>query len=113
MMKQIEAVYDKGMIRPLQPLDLPEGSRLNVIVISNEEPQTASKIVEILAEIAALPLEGLTDGVLGREHDSILYSKKIIECSLDLVRVTSLVPPDCGKVNFPAIEQKSICLVLA
>ena len=28
---------------------------------------------EILAEIAALPLEGSTDAFAGREHDSILY----------------------------------------
>jgi hypothetical protein len=29
----------------------------------------------ILAEIAALPLEGASDAFSGREHDSILYPK--------------------------------------
>jgi len=76
MTKEIEAVYEQGLIRPLQPLDLPEGSRLDVIVITHEEPCTTTKAVEILADIAALPLEGSTDAFSGREHDSILYSKK-------------------------------------
>ena len=75
MTKEIEAVYEQGVIRPLQPLDLPEGSRLDVIVITHEEPRTTSKAVEMIADIAALPLESPTDGFSGREHDSILYSK--------------------------------------
>jgi predicted DNA-binding antitoxin AbrB/MazE fold protein len=76
MTKEIEAVYEQGLIRPLQPLDLPEGSRLDVIVITHEEPRPTTKAVEILADIAALPLEGSADAFSGREHDSILYSKK-------------------------------------
>jgi predicted DNA-binding antitoxin AbrB/MazE fold protein len=76
MTKEIEAVYEQGVIRPLQPLDLPEGSRLAVIVITHEELRTTSNAVEIIAEIAALPLEGSTDEFSGREHDSILYSKE-------------------------------------
>ena len=75
MTKKIEAVYERGLIRPLQPLDLPDGSRLDVIVITHEEPRTTSKAAEIIADIAALPLEGSTDEFSGREHDSILYSK--------------------------------------
>jgi predicted DNA-binding antitoxin AbrB/MazE fold protein len=75
MTKKIEAVYEQGLIRPLQPLDLPEGSRLDVIVITHEEPRTTSEAVEIIADIAALRLEGSTDTFSGREHDSILYLK--------------------------------------
>jgi len=75
MTKEIEAVYEQGLIRPLQPLDLPEGSRLDVIVITHDQPQMTSKAAEMIAEIAALPLEGSTDAFSGREHDSILYPK--------------------------------------
>lgn len=46
MSKEIKAVYEQGMIRPLQPLELPEGARLDLIVITRDE------------------------------HDSILYPKK-------------------------------------
>ena len=75
MTKEIEAVYEQGMIRPLQPLELPEGARLDLIVITHE-PETNGNAAEILAEIAALPLESATDTFAGREHDSILYPKK-------------------------------------
>ena len=76
MTKEIEAIYEHGMIRPLQPLELPEGARLDLIVITHEEPKTNGKAAEILAEIAALPLEGSSDAFSGREHDSILYPRK-------------------------------------
>jgi len=76
MTKEIEAVYEQGMIRPLQPLELPEGARLDLIVITHEQPETNGKAAKILAEIAALPLEGSSDNFAGREHDSILYPKK-------------------------------------
>lgn len=76
MTKEIEAVYEQGMIRPLQPLELPDGTRLDLIVITHEQPKTNGTAAEILAEIAALPLEGSTDDFAGREHDSILYPRK-------------------------------------
>ena len=76
MTKEIAAVYEHGMIRPLEPLELPEGARLEVIVITHEQLETNSEAPEILAKIAALPLEGSTDAFTGREHDSILYPEK-------------------------------------
>ena len=76
MTKEIAAVYEQGVIRPLQPLELPEGARLDLIVITHEQPKANGNTAEIIAEIAALPLEGSTDAFPGREHDSILYSKK-------------------------------------
>ena len=76
MTKEIEAIYEHGVIRPLQPLDLPEGARLDVIVVTHEEVKTNGNAAEILAEIAALPLEGANDAFSGRDHDSILYPSK-------------------------------------
>ncbi len=76
MTKEIEAIYEQGMIRPLQPLELPEGARLDLIVITHEQPETNGNAAEILAEIAALPLERLSDAFPGREHDSLLYPRK-------------------------------------
>jgi predicted DNA-binding antitoxin AbrB/MazE fold protein len=76
MTKEIEAVYEQGIIRPLQPLELPEGARLDLIVITHEQPKTNGNTAEILVEIAALPLEGSSDAFSGREHDSILYPRK-------------------------------------
>lgn len=76
MTKEIEAVYEQGMIRPLQPLELPEGARLDLIVITHEQDENNGNAAKILAEIAALPLEGANDDFAGREHDSILYPSK-------------------------------------
>ena len=76
MTKEIEAIYEHGIIRPVKPLELPEGSRLDVIVMMHEKPRTNGNAAGILAEIAALPLEGASDAFSGREHDSILYPKK-------------------------------------
>ena len=73
MTKEIEAIYEHGIIRPLQPLELPEGARLDVIVITHEPSPTNGNAAQVLAEIAALPLEGPGDSFAGREHDSILY----------------------------------------
>ena len=53
MTKTIKAVYEKGLIRPLEPLKLPEGARLDVIVIIRDEVKVHDNASEILAEIAA------------------------------------------------------------
>ena len=76
MTKEIEAIYEQGIIRPLQPLELPEGARVDLIVITHDEPKTNGNTAEIIAKIAALPLEGTDDAFEGREHDSILYPRK-------------------------------------
>ncbi len=75
MTKKIEAVYEQGMIRPLQRLELPEGTRLVLFVVS-KQGTTNGKAAEILAEIAALPVEGASETFAGAEHDTILYPSK-------------------------------------
>lgn len=72
MLKEIEAIYEQGMIRPLQPLELPEGAQLDLIVTIHEESKNKGDVAKILAETAALPLEGSTDDFAGCEHDSLV-----------------------------------------
>lgn len=81
-MKTIEAVYEHGVLRPLEPLALPEGARVRVSVAgkaeSDEEPpkkvsEPQKTPAEILAEIAALTIEGKQDRFSGRDHDKVLY----------------------------------------
>ena len=74
MTKQIEAIYEGGIIRPLEPLKLPEGTQLDIIIITHEKSRAHDNAAEILAEIAGLPLEGAGDSFSGWEHDSILCS---------------------------------------
>ena len=79
-MKEIEAIYERGVLRPVEPLELPEGSRLAVILVSRDEPsQNGGPAAGILAEIATLPLEGAPDAFSGRDHDSVLYPEKPTE----------------------------------
>ncbi|HEX3183383.1 MAG TPA: antitoxin family protein [Pyrinomonadaceae bacterium] len=76
MTREIEAVYEHGIIRPLEPLELAEGTRLDLIVITHEETKTNGNAAKVLAEIAALPQEGSSDNFGGRDHDTILYPRK-------------------------------------
>jgi predicted DNA-binding antitoxin AbrB/MazE fold protein len=76
MTKQVEAVYEQGRLRPLEPLELPEGARLRVIVMTTDETKAQRTPAEMLSEIAGLPLEGEADGFSGKDHDSVLYPQK-------------------------------------
>jgi predicted DNA-binding antitoxin AbrB/MazE fold protein len=76
MTKEIEAIYEGGVLRPLEQLDLPEGSRLEVILISHDKPSDGnSTAASVLAEIATLPLEGPSEPFSGADHDSVLYPR--------------------------------------
>ncbi|MET0624226.1 MAG: antitoxin family protein [Pyrinomonadaceae bacterium] len=76
MTKQVEAVYEQGRLRPLEPLELPEGARLRVVLLTEDDADGQRFPAEVLSEIAALPLEGSAEPFSGREHDSILYPQK-------------------------------------
>lgn len=74
MTTQLEAVYEQGVLRPLQPLDLAEGVKVEIILVS--PPKAKRTPYEILSAIAALPLEvDREDEDGGREHDHYLYGK--------------------------------------
>jgi predicted DNA-binding antitoxin AbrB/MazE fold protein len=60
----IEATYENGILKPLQPISLPNGTHVSIvvtpIVVTPHTAATTSKSpAEILAEIAALPTEGM------------------------------------------------------
>jgi predicted DNA-binding antitoxin AbrB/MazE fold protein len=84
MSQTIAAVFDSGVFRPLEPVDLAEGTQVLVQVtqtadagqaeLSAEElTQQQAAIAEFLARMEALPDEGPDDGFSGRDHDKILY----------------------------------------
>jgi predicted DNA-binding antitoxin AbrB/MazE fold protein len=72
MTTTIEAVYENGILRPLTPLALPEGQHVQVSVESEEAKQDQGSAA-ILAEIAALPIEGAGDRMTSQIHDQVLY----------------------------------------
>jgi len=77
MTTMVEAIYENGVLRPSQPLPLSEGSHVTVIVVAEEDASGANLTpAQILAEIAAMPLEGSGDPFSGRDHDEVLYGWK-------------------------------------
>jgi len=74
MTTSVEAIYEQGVLRLKEPVALAEGTIVEVTITTREE-QTASASLpaNILASIAALPMEGNSREFSGRDHDRILY----------------------------------------
>ena len=41
MTMQIEAIYENGVLRPVDPIDLPEGQHLQLILVTSDIEQAA------------------------------------------------------------------------
>jgi predicted DNA-binding antitoxin AbrB/MazE fold protein len=76
MTKQIEAVYEQGIFRPLHPVALSEGEVVEIILLKRLSAESGKRLAEILAEIATLPEEAPKDGFSGADHDVVLYGAK-------------------------------------
>ncbi len=72
MSEKISATYENGVLVLEKPLSFSEGSKIEIIVVKKKTEKTPA---ELLAEIAALPLEGNGEKFSGRDHDRILYGK--------------------------------------
>jgi predicted DNA-binding antitoxin AbrB/MazE fold protein len=72
----VEAIYEQGVLRLIQPLSLAEGTRVEIIVMTPEPTPEGRMPADILAAIAALPMEVAGEEFSGREHDKILYGDK-------------------------------------
>jgi predicted DNA-binding antitoxin AbrB/MazE fold protein len=77
MTKQIEAVYENGVLRPMHPISVAEGEHLQLIVLTRAAAHNGNAAAS-LAEIASLPIEGDGDHFTGRDHDTILYPKLVL-----------------------------------
>jgi predicted DNA-binding antitoxin AbrB/MazE fold protein len=72
MTTTVEAIYEQGVLRLIQPLPLAEGTRVDIIVMTRESPAEGRTPADILAAIAALPMEVGGEEFSGRDHDKIL-----------------------------------------
>jgi predicted DNA-binding antitoxin AbrB/MazE fold protein len=81
MAQQIHAIYENGVLRPLQPLNLPELQRVRISingVIGDSEDVVAKQRaarVELDAQLAMLPDEGHTEMSEISELDRSLYGR--------------------------------------
>jgi predicted DNA-binding antitoxin AbrB/MazE fold protein len=72
----IAAVYEHGVFRPTEPVDIPEGTTVTVLTVARVVENGAAdpgQGAAALAEIAAMPMEPSDAAFSGREHDAILY----------------------------------------
>lgn len=79
MTTTLEAVYEAGIFRPLEPVELPEGEHVWIVkkqeergsvLLSDEEMQSR---MDIVAEISALAVRHGVEETSSRDHDKILY----------------------------------------
>jgi predicted DNA-binding antitoxin AbrB/MazE fold protein len=70
-----QAVYANGVLRPLTPPALNEGEEVEVIILSQQRSPPVRTPGEIIAAIAALPVQGSGDPNTGRDHDRYLYGR--------------------------------------
>jgi predicted DNA-binding antitoxin AbrB/MazE fold protein len=64
MLRQIEAIYEGGVLRPLQPVDLPESARVAVTIATSDKGRSTRdwEIVErARAETASLEIPSIED----------------------------------------------------
>lgn len=89
MSHDIRAVFDKGVFRLLEPLDLPDGTCVHLRVHEEMREITMDREVDpaelelqqralqaMLREVHRLPQTAKRDGLSGRDHDTILYGSQ-------------------------------------
>ncbi len=84
MNRSIFAIFAAGVFRPLEPVELSEGTQVVVQLpraddtthhelFPEELARQQAAIADMLSEIESLPVEEPDDGFSGRDHDTILY----------------------------------------
>lgn len=69
------AVYEKGILRPRQPITLPEGVEVEISVTLPHAASGPKNVAEVLAAIAAMPVEADDQSFSGSDHDKVLYGE--------------------------------------
>jgi predicted DNA-binding antitoxin AbrB/MazE fold protein len=73
MATRIEAVYQDGVFHPTEPVNIADGERVQLVLLFTEDVAQAQSPADILADIAALPLESDAEESAARDHDRYLY----------------------------------------
>jgi predicted DNA-binding antitoxin AbrB/MazE fold protein len=85
MTHEFRAIFEHGILRPLDPISLAENDVVTVVVQSNgsriehsavDDTQQKKNLMAALAEANRLPLESPDDGFSGADHDQVLYGRQ-------------------------------------
>ncbi len=70
----IDAIYQDGALHPQQPLALPEGAHVRVVIDATSPPVTAPAGADPLAAVIGIS-DGPAAGDVADHHDDYLYGK--------------------------------------
>jgi predicted DNA-binding antitoxin AbrB/MazE fold protein len=83
MQATFTAIYENGVLKPLEPVNLKEHQVVSLSVVGQEDPgpressqaidRQKAALAAMLEETAALPAEGPADAFSNRDHDLALY----------------------------------------
>ncbi|MCD4766532.1 MAG: antitoxin family protein [Methanosarcinales archaeon] len=71
MTEAIPAVYEDGIFKPLQKVDLPEHKHVHLMVMPEDEAELLKSQKKALSKIIGAGSSGLTD--VAKKHDQYLY----------------------------------------
>jgi len=74
MRRTIVAVYERGIFKPLQKIDLPEHKRVHLVVIPEEDTDT--KLLESQKkELSSISIGESDISDISRRHDQYIYEE--------------------------------------
>jgi predicted DNA-binding antitoxin AbrB/MazE fold protein len=82
MSHAIRAIYENGLFRPLEPVELGERDVVSLVIVPSlgcpsakdeELRRQREALAEMFAEADRLPLENPNDTFSGADHDQVLY----------------------------------------
>jgi len=71
MTEAIPAVYEDGIFKPLQKVDLPEHKHVHLMVMPEDESELLKSQKKALSKIIGVGSSGFTD--VAKKHDQYLY----------------------------------------
>ncbi len=71
MAEAIPAIYEDGMFKPLQKVDIPDHKHVHIMLIPDEEAPLINAQKKELSKITGIGSSGKTD--IARKHDNYLY----------------------------------------
>ena len=108
MSHTIPAVFENGVFRPLEKVELDNGEEVEVILLDRADTRP-KRSREILSAIAGLPMEDDTNGFSGEDHDPGLRKEsREAPSSPFTVRLTTLAPEGFDLLReIPAMLQQT------
>jgi predicted DNA-binding antitoxin AbrB/MazE fold protein len=76
MSQSIPAIFDSGVFKPLVPVDLAEGTRVEVgLPAQQDQGHDSARWKKFLDDMEALPDDSPDDGFSNRDHDRLIYGE--------------------------------------